>query len=152
MSQVNDVLTYHVSDIVLAMHSNASYQTKPKARNCVDSHFFCANNAKHPSNNSAVITIVQIMKVVMTLATEAKVSALYINACEAIPVKETLKEMGQPPPQMPIQMENLLVIAVNTKKMASGCLKSMKIRFWWLQDQEAKAKKFLHPRNFNLGE
>ena len=39
-TQEEVVLTYNASDIKLAVHSDASYRGKPKARSTADEHFF----------------------------------------------------------------------------------------------------------------
>jgi hypothetical protein len=57
-----------------------------------------SNNAPHPNNNDAVLTITQIIKAVMSLATKAKISTSYINCHEAVPAGHKLEFMGHPQP------------------------------------------------------
>jgi hypothetical protein len=45
-----------------------------------------------------VLTIAEIIDAVMSLAAEAKVGALYINAKEAVHMSRILLEMGHPQP------------------------------------------------------
>jgi hypothetical protein len=73
------IITYHASNMVLAGHSNASYLSESKARSRAGGHFFMSTNTAQPTNNGAVLTIAQIIKAVMTSATEAEIGALYIN-------------------------------------------------------------------------
>jgi hypothetical protein len=42
------ILTYKKSDMVLAVHSDSSYLSKPMARSCVGGHFFCSSNVDNP--------------------------------------------------------------------------------------------------------
>jgi hypothetical protein len=79
------ILTYRKSNMVLAVHSDASYLSKPSARSCVGGHFFCSADVDGPHENGAVLNISKILKAVMSCAAKAKLGALYINACEAIP-------------------------------------------------------------------
>ncbi len=64
----------------LAIHSNASYLLEPKARSRAGGHMFMAGTEEIPINNGAVLNILQIIKAVMSLAAEAELGALFINA------------------------------------------------------------------------
>jgi hypothetical protein len=83
------VITYHASDMVLAGHSNALYLSKSNAQSRAGGHFFMSKNVETPPNNGVVFTILQIIKAVMSLVAEAKIGALYINCCEAVPAHGT---------------------------------------------------------------
>jgi hypothetical protein len=50
----------------------------------------------------------------MSSAAEAELGTLYINACEAIPQRHMLEEMGHPQPPMPIQMDNSIALGAVT--------------------------------------
>jgi hypothetical protein len=50
-SQDEAVLTYKASDMVLAIHSNASYLSEPKARSSAGRHMFMAGRDNMPTNN-----------------------------------------------------------------------------------------------------
>ncbi len=69
-TQEGAVLSYHASDMVLAVHSDASYLSKPKARSRARGHFFLSNDTTIPPNNGAVLNIAHIIKNVMSLATK----------------------------------------------------------------------------------
>ena len=47
-SQEEAVLTYHASDMILAIHSDASYLSEAKARSRAGGHFFMSNNNDDP--------------------------------------------------------------------------------------------------------
>ncbi len=79
------ILTYKSSNMVLIVHSDASYLSEPKARSQAGGHFFLSSNSEDPANNGAVLNLAQLIKTVMSSAAEAELGALYINACEAIP-------------------------------------------------------------------
>jgi hypothetical protein len=84
------ILTYKNSDMVLSMHSNASYLSKPSA----GGHFFCSSNVKDPPDNVVILNTSKILKAAMSSAAKAELGALYINAWEAIPMQLLLKVMG----------------------------------------------------------
>jgi hypothetical protein len=79
------IITYRRSDVVLVMHSNTSYQSKPKSRIRAGGHFFLFTNTANPEDNGAVLNLAQLIKADMSSTAEAKLGALYINAREAIP-------------------------------------------------------------------
>ncbi len=79
-SQEEAILTYHASDMVLAIHSNARYLNEIKARSRAGRHFFLSSNTQNPSNNGAVLTIAHIIDAVMSSAAEAELGAIFINA------------------------------------------------------------------------
>ena len=79
-SHQDAILTYQASDMVLVVHSNASYLSKPKAQSQAGGHFFMSSNVTNPHSNGAVLNIAQLIKAVMSSAAEAELGALYINA------------------------------------------------------------------------
>ena len=101
------VLTYAASDMVLAVHSNASYLSEIEARSRAGGHFFLSNNAPVPQNNGAILNVAQIIKNVMSLATEAELGALFIMAKEAVYMRLILNEMGHKQPATLVQTETL---------------------------------------------
>ena len=63
-SQEQAVLTYEASDMVFAVHSDASYLSESKARIRAGGHFFVSKDVSFPPNNGAVLNITQIMKTI----------------------------------------------------------------------------------------
>ncbi len=91
--QEDAIVTYRASNMKLAIHSNASYLSELKARSRAGGHMFMAGMEEIPINNGAVLNILQIIKAVMSLAAEAKLGMLFINAKMAVSIQRTLKEM-----------------------------------------------------------
>ena len=56
------ILTYHTSDMVLAVQSDASYLSETKSRSRVGGHFYLAGNENIPVNNGTVLNISGILK------------------------------------------------------------------------------------------
>ncbi len=95
-TQDDAILTYKASNMILAIHSNASYLSEPKARSQAGGHMFMAGDDEIPTNNDAVLNISQIIKSVMSSAAEAELAALFINAKTAVSMRTILKELGHP--------------------------------------------------------
>jgi hypothetical protein len=93
-SQNKAVLTYKASNMVLVIHSNASYLSEPKACSRVGRHMFMAGRDNIPTNNGAVLNVLQIIRAVRSSAVEVEFGALLINAKTAVSMHHTLKELG----------------------------------------------------------
>ncbi len=74
------VTTYRVSDMVLAIHSDAGYLNEEGARSRAGGHHFLSENVDNLLNNGAIYNEASIIKSVMSSAAKAKIRALYINA------------------------------------------------------------------------
>ena len=137
-SQEDAVLTYNASDMILAVHSDASYLSEPKARSRAGGHFFLSTSANVPPNNGAILNIAHIIKHVMSSATEAELAALYIMAREAVYIRIILSELGHKQPATPIQTDNSMADGVVNGKIQPKRTKAMDMRFHWLRDRECQ--------------
>ncbi len=130
------IITYRKSDMVIAVHSDASYLSESKARSRAGGHFFMTENEEEPRNNGAVLTVAQIIKAVMSSAAEAELGGLYINSREAVPLRHLLHEMGHTQPPTPIQTDNSTALGVVNNTIQPKRTKAMDMRFYWLRDRE----------------
>ena len=137
-TQEEAVLTYNASEMVLAVHSDASYLSEPKARSRAGGHFFLASDCTIPQNNGAVLNIAHIIKHVMSSATEAELAGLYIMAREAVYIRIILEELGHKQPPTPLQTDNAMAEAVTNGKVQPKRTKAMDMRFHWLRDRECQ--------------
>jgi hypothetical protein len=115
-TQEEAILTYRASKMVLAIHSDASYLSKPKARSQAGDHMFMAGNEEIPFNNGAILNILQIIRAVMSSAAKAELGALFINAKTAISIQQTLIKLGHLQPRTPMQTDNARAHALITNK------------------------------------
>jgi len=76
------VLWYKASDMILNIHSDASYLSETKVRSRAGGIFYLSNNSKNPPLNGAIHVHSSIMHSVLTSAMEAEVGALFYNAQE----------------------------------------------------------------------
>jgi hypothetical protein len=132
------VLSYHASDMVLAVHSNASYLSKSKACSQAGGHFFLSSNTTVPSNSGAVLIIAHIIENDMLPATKADLVDLHIMAHEAVYIRIILEELGHMQPPTPLQTDNAMADRVINGKVQPKQAKAMDMRFHWLQDWECQ--------------
>jgi len=145
-SQEEAVLTYKASEMILAVHSDASYLSEPKARSRAGGHFFLSSDSDIPTNNGAILNIAHIIRHVMSSATEAELAALYIMAREAVYIRIILEEMGHKQPKTPLQTDNAMANAVVNGIVQPKRTKAMDMRFHWLRDREAQEQFRIHWR------
>ena len=122
--------------MILAVHSDAGYLNEPEAQSRAGGHFFLSTTAAIPPNNGAILNVAQIIKNVMSSATEAELGALFIMAKEAVYMRTILKEMGHKQPATPIQTDNAAAEGVINSKITPKRTRAMDMRFYWLQDQQ----------------
>ncbi len=126
--------------MVLAVHSNASYLSKPKAWSQAGGHFFLSSNTIVPPNNGAILNIAHIIKNVMSSATEAELACLYIMTCKAVYIRIILEKLGHTQPPTPLQIDNAMADGVISGKVQPKRTKAMDMRFHWLWDWECQGQ------------
>jgi hypothetical protein len=155
-------IRYHASDMVLYDHSDASYLSEPKARSRVGGHLFLSQRPTDPTKapinqprqNGPIHTVCQILRNVMASAAEAEVGALFVNAQDAVPIRNTLIELGHPQPPTPIQTDNSTAAGFANDTIKQKRSKAMDMRFYWIKDR-ARQNQFLfywRPGAENLGD
>jgi hypothetical protein len=150
-TNLDAILTYKKSNMVLAVHSDASYLSKPAAKSQVGGYFFCSSDVDDPPNNGAVLNISKILKAIMSHAAKANLGALYSNAHEAIPMQHLLEEMGHKQPPTPIQTNNSIAHGVVTNNIQPQCTKVTDMQFHWLRccDTQDQFRYYWRPRPNN---
>ena len=142
----NAILRYHASDMVLHIHSDASYLSAPKARSRAGGYFYLSSKPDDPHRqplptdplppmNGAVLTNCNIMKPVLGSAAEAETGALYFNMCDAVPIRTALEEMGHPQPPTPIVIDNSTASGIANNTIKQRRSKAIDMRFYWVQDR-----------------
>ena len=137
-TQQDTILSYHTRNMVLAVHSNASYLSKPKARSRAGGHFFLSSNTTIPPNNGVVLIIAHIIKNVMSSATEAELAGLYIMAHKAVFIRIIRKELVHKQPPTPLQTDNAMADTVINGKIQPKQTKAIDMKFRWLRDCECR--------------
>ena len=111
------MIMYKASNMVLSVHSNASYLNKPQARSRAEGIFFMSSNATFLTNNGTIHNTAQVIKALMSSVVESELGALYTNAKFVAPIWLTLKEMGHPQPLTPVQKGNSTTFGVIINKI-----------------------------------
>ena len=151
------VIRYYASDMVLNVHSDASYLTAPKARSRAGGHFFLGSlpvDGCPIRLNGAILTQCTILKCVAASAAEAELGALFLNAIDAKIIRLTLEELGHPQPPTPIHVDNTTAVGIVNNTIKRQRSRAMNMRYFWLLCHEAQRilKVRYHPGQENLGD
>jgi hypothetical protein len=133
-SQEEAIITYSASKMILCIHSNAGYCYEKNTQSRAGGHFPLSNNDQLPPNNEAIMTNATIIKAVMSSAAEVELGALFLNAKEAVYLRQILTKMGHLQPRTPIQTNNTTAEGVINNKIHPKQTKAMDMRFHWLRD------------------
>ncbi len=115
------IIRYCASDMILNVHSDASYLSAPKACSQAGGYFFLGSlscNGYPIRVNGAIQIMCTILKLVAELAAEAELGALFLNAQEVKIMQLILTELGHPQPLTPIHIDNTTTVSIvnNTVK------------------------------------
>ena len=139
-------IRYNASDMILWVHSDASYLSESHARSRSGGYFYLSNRLNNPtqpplptdplpSHNGPIYIHSSIMKNVMSSAAEAEVGALFDNSKEAARIRLTLQDMGHPQHATPIQVDNKCAEGIANDTMKQKHTKAMDMRFYWIKDR-----------------
>ncbi len=107
------IIWYHASDMILNVHSDASYLSAPKACSRAGGYFFLGSipqDGDQINLNGAILITCTILKLVAASAAEEELGALFLNAQEAKVLQLILTELGHPQPPMPIHIDNTITV------------------------------------------
>ena len=136
----NDGTMYRASSMVLAAHSNASYNSEHNSRSRAGGHIFLSEDDPIPRNNGPILSISRITKYVCPSAAEAKIGALFMVAQDMVPLRNMLNEMGWPQPRSPIQTDNSTANGYVNNTIVVKRLKAADMRIDWLRCREAQGQ------------
>ena len=118
--------------MILAVHSDTSYLSKSGARSRAGGNLRMFVDNPILTDNGTILMMAQIIKEVMSSAAEAELTALYINACKSIRIRNILMEMAHKQPPTPVQTGNSTAVAIVNRKILPKALKAMDMLFHWL--------------------
>ena len=150
-------IRYRRSDMILNLHSDASYLSAKNARSRAGGCYFLGSvpeEGKPIFLNGAILVLCQVLKLVAASAAEAELGALFLNAQEAKVIRITLEELGHPQPKTPISIDNTTTVGIVNNTIKRQKSRAMEMRYFWLLDHEAqKMFEFLYaPGQENLGD
>ena len=159
----NATIRYKASDMILHVHSDASYLSVHGARSRVGGYFSLSQtppangyNAHSPTpfTNGPVHVNSIIMQNVMSSAAEAELGALFHNAKDAEMLRTILQAMGHPQPATPIQTDNACANGIANDTVKQKRSRAMDMRFYWVRDRVRQGHFYIFwaPGDINLAD
>jgi hypothetical protein len=129
-------IIYHASDMVLHIHSDASYLSVSNAGSRVGGLFFLGNtHPKHDKLNGSILNFASVIKNGVASAAESEVGACFHNAQSGAPLRVTLTELGHIQPPMPLRTDNSTAFVILNETIKQKRSKAMDMRYHWLTDR-----------------
>jgi hypothetical protein len=130
-------IRYHASDMILHIHSDASYLSENESKSNASGFIYTGSNAKTDKNltNGAILIISKVLKHVMLSAAEAEIGAVFINAKEGAVLRTTLEELGHRHPPTPMETDNNTATGYSNGTIKQKRTKAMDMLFYWIKDR-----------------
>jgi hypothetical protein len=133
------------SDMCLHTSSDASYLSVPKARSRAAGFHYLNDHPRDPNApplptdpeppiNGAIHVCTQMLKNVLSSASEAELAALFHTGKEACPLRACLEELGHPQPPAPIQTDNSTAAGIANNSVKQKRSKAIDMRFHCVPD------------------
>jgi hypothetical protein len=132
----NATLRYHASDMILKVHSDASYLTEANSRSRTGGHFYLGNLPDKPEvSNGAILNPAGILKMVVSAASEAELAALFTNMKEAIVIRQLLSDLDRPQPSTPVITDNSTAAGIANDTIRQQKSRAVDMRLHWVRDR-----------------
>jgi hypothetical protein len=96
-------IRYHASDMILYVHSDASYLSVSNARSPLGGMFFLGNKSlEQDTLNGSIPNVAAVIKNVVASDAESEVGACFHNAQSGTPLIVTLTDLGHTQPPTPL--------------------------------------------------
>ena len=131
-------IRYVASDMVLNIHSDASYLSEPKARSRLGGTYFLGSlpqNGKPIQLNGPVQVHASVCKFVVASAAEAELGALFYNIQEGKILRLALEELGHAQPPTPVHCDNNTAVGIANDTVKKQRSRAMEMQFFHVADQ-----------------
>jgi hypothetical protein len=123
-------IRYHASDVILHIHSDASYLSVSNARSRIGGLFFLVNKSPEQETlNGSILNVAAVIKNVVASATESEVGACFYNAQSGAPLRVTLTELGHTQPPTILRTDSSNAFDVLKEKIKQKRSKAMDMRY-----------------------
>jgi hypothetical protein len=147
-------IRYHASDMILHIHSDASYLSVSNARSRLGGLFFLGNkNPEQDTLNGSILNVAAVIINVVASAAESEVGACFHNAQSAAPLSVTLTELGHTQPPPPLRTDSSTAFSIVNETIKQKLSKAMDMRYHWLTDivRQKQFDVYWRPGRENLG-
>jgi hypothetical protein len=151
----NATIRYHASDMILHIHSDASYLSVSNARSRLGGLFFLGNKfPEQDTLNGSILNVASVIKNVVASAAKSEVGACFHNAQSGAALRVTLTELGHIQSPTPFRTDNSTPFGILNETITQKRSKAIDMRCHWLKDR-VRQKQFdvyWRPGRENLGD
>jgi hypothetical protein len=129
-------IRYHASNMILHIHSYASYLSVSHSRRRLSGLLFCGDKPpKEYTLNGSILNLSSVIKNVVASAAESEVVACFQNAQGGAPLRVTLTEVLHAQPATPLRKDNSTDFGILNETIKQKISKAMDMRYHWLTDR-----------------
>jgi hypothetical protein len=129
-------IRYHASDMILHIHSDASYLSVSNARSRLRGLFFLGyKSPEQDTRNGAILNVAAVIKKGVASAAESEVGACFHNAQTGAPLRVTLTQPGHTQPPTPLRTDNSTAYGIVNETIKQKLSKAMDMQYHWLTDR-----------------
>ena len=122
-------LVFRKSDMILRVHSDASYLSRSHGRSVVGGIGFLG------AQNAPLWVISKILDVVVASAAESEYGGLFVNCTTAVNTRNILTALKHIQPPMEITSDNKVAVGLSNDTLKIKRSKSIDMRFHWIRDR-----------------
>jgi hypothetical protein len=123
-------IRYHASDMILHIHSDASYISVSNARSRLRGLCFLGNNPpKQDKLNGSIRNVSAVIKNVVASAAVSEFGACVHNAQSGAPLRVTLTGMGHTQPPTPLRTDNSTAFGILNETIKQKRSKAIDMRY-----------------------
>jgi hypothetical protein len=148
-------MRYHASDMILKLHSNASYNSESGACSHMGRHFYLGSRtSNNDTKQGTILATTAVMQAILASASEAEIGALYENTKIVAILRVTLEEMGYSQPPTLVQTDNSTACGIANDNLKQQRSRAINMRFYWVRDRVCQGQFRIHwkPGSGNLAD
>jgi hypothetical protein len=131
----------HKSDMILHIHSDASYLSVYHSPRRLGELFYCGNKPPNADKiNGSILNAAVVIKKLVASAAESEVGVCFQNAQSGAPLRVTLIELGHQQPATPLRTDNSTAFGILNETIKQKRSKAMDMRYHWLTDRVREKK------------
>jgi hypothetical protein len=135
-TQPDATIRYHASEMILHIHSDASYLSVSNARSRHEGLFFLGKPPPEQDTlNISILNVTSVIKNVVASAAESEVGACFHNSQSGAPLRVTLTELGHTQPPAPLRTDNSTTFGILNETIKQKRSKAMDIRYHLLTNR-----------------
>lgn len=131
----NNCVVFRKSKMHFILQTDASYLSRSKARSVAGGIGYFGDASNPTVENGMVYAMSSIIDVVVGSAGEAEYGAGYMNAREAVNIRNIAIACGHQQPPTPVLCDNEFAIELANDTLKQKQSKSIDMRFHWLRDR-----------------